>query len=129
MMQNPRVFLWIALGLVLWLNYEAWQRDYAPANQAIKSSQTANKATGPAATEPRDLGAVIPQPASAPAPSSRASKARTSSVGAEPSATAYPENIGPGVIHIRTDVLDLDISKRGGTIQRADLLRYPKVKG
>jgi len=129
MMQNPRVFLWIALGLVLWLNYEAWQRDYAPANQAIKSSQTANKATGPAATEPRDLGAVIPQPASAPAPSSRASNARTSSVGAEPSATAYPENTGPGVIHIRTDVLDLDISKRGGTIQRADLLRYPKVKG
>src|SRR5258707_1334704 len=29
----------------------------------------------------------------------------------------------------RTDVLDLDIGTRGGTIQRADLINYPKVKG
>jgi YidC/Oxa1 family membrane protein insertase len=129
MMQNPRVFLWIALSLVLWLNYEAWQRDYAPANQAIKSSKTENKSPKPDAAEQRDLGAVIPRPASLPAPSSPASQPRTTSAGAGPSAEASPENIGPGIIHVRTDVLDLDISKRGGTIQRADLLRYPKVKG
>jgi YidC/Oxa1 family membrane protein insertase len=32
-------------------------------------------------------------------------------------------------IHVRTDVLDLDISTLGGTVMRADLLAYPKVKG
>ena len=32
-------------------------------------------------------------------------------------------------VHVRTDVLDLDIALQGGTIERADLLRYPKVKG
>ncbi len=32
-------------------------------------------------------------------------------------------------MHVRTDVLNLDISTRGGTIQRADLTKYPKVKG
>src|SRR5690606_40087022 len=29
-MDNQRVFVWAALALVLWLNYVAWQRDYAP---------------------------------------------------------------------------------------------------
>ena len=29
-MDNQRIFVWAALALVLWLNYLAWQRDYAP---------------------------------------------------------------------------------------------------
>ncbi len=34
-----------------------------------------------------------------------------------------------GKVHVRTDVLDLDINLQGGTLERADLLKYPKVKG
>ena len=33
------------------------------------------------------------------------------------------------VINVRTDVLDVDMSLRGGELQRADLLDYPVVKG
>jgi YidC/Oxa1 family membrane protein insertase len=32
-------------------------------------------------------------------------------------------------VHVRTDVLEVEISTRGGTLTRADLLEYPKVKG
>ncbi|WP_348240668.1 YidC/Oxa1 family insertase periplasmic-domain containing protein, partial [Salmonella enterica] len=31
-------------------------------------------------------------------------------------------------IRVRTDVLDMEISTRGGELVRADLLQYPKVK-
>jgi YidC/Oxa1 family membrane protein insertase len=33
------------------------------------------------------------------------------------------------LVRVRTDVLDLDISTRGGTLTRVDLLAYPQVKG
>src|SRR4029077_10967355 len=48
-----------------------------------------------------------------------------SAPGTEPakSAAAAPR------VHVRTDVLDLDLSTRGGTLARADLLAYPQVKG
>ena len=29
-MDNQRLFLWVTLGFVLWLNYQAWHSDYAP---------------------------------------------------------------------------------------------------
>ena len=33
------------------------------------------------------------------------------------------------VLNVRTDVLDVDVSLRGGELTRADLLNYPLVKG
>ena len=30
MTTNPRVFLWLGLLLLGWINYETWVRDYAP---------------------------------------------------------------------------------------------------
>ena len=51
---------------------------------------------------------------------------------AAPTSRRWPIALGEGaaaVVHVRTDVLDLDISLQGGTFTRADLLRYPKVKG
>ena len=36
-MNNPRLFLWVALALILFLNFETWQHDYAPAPAATIS--------------------------------------------------------------------------------------------
>lgn len=114
-MDNQRLFVWAALGLALWLNYIAWQRDYAPAPVAppAVTQTTANK---PAQTLP-DL------------PSSSASPAAPATPEAN-SATAAPEAAvaDAPTIRVITDVLDMDISTRGGELQRAELLRYPKVK-
>ncbi len=44
----------------------------------------------------------------------------------------YPlETAGVGgvPVHVHTDVLDIDIDLKGGTIRRADMVKYPKVKG
>jgi YidC/Oxa1 family membrane protein insertase len=112
-MQNPRIFLWIALALVLWLNYEAWIRDYPPAS-AVAAGQTPA-----AAAKPNDLSATLPQ---------AAMESGKSALPTRQTKMAAPE-LDAGVVHVRTDVLDLDISRKGGTLQRVDLLRYPQVKG
>src|SRR6187402_660174 len=121
MTNNPRIYLWIALALLVWLNYDAWERDYAPASTAItNTTQHANPAA--ASSSPGDLANQIPEGSKEAAPASAAAAAPTSTP-AVAAASSAP------VVHVRTDVLDIDISTLGGTIQRADLLGYPKVKG
>jgi len=128
---NPRILLWVALAFVLYLNYEAWTRDYAPPPPAVTAPGAAN-GTG-------SLGNAVPQaPATAAveAPSSAPPTASPSTPAAAPASVATPgapsasefSATGPKV-HVRTDVLDLDIALQGGTLERADLLRYPKIKG
>jgi YidC/Oxa1 family membrane protein insertase len=123
MTNNIRVFLWLGLALALWLNYTQWQMDYAPKPTPSTtagpgaSSNDANPPdtvpsvtqTAPGATAPGDEvpAATAPAPAAAP-------------VESIPSA---------GKVRIVTDVLVLDIDKRGGTLVHAELPGYPVVKG
>jgi len=117
MMKNPRILLWTALALVLWLNYQAWLKDYTPqgATTAVTNPQSSAKTS-------HDLSAEIPKPASV---NGEAVHSVTPAVVAsEPDSSS-----AAGFVRVRTDVLDLDISRQGGTLQRVDLLLYPKVKG
>ncbi len=127
MTNNPRIYLWIALALMAWLNYDAWQRDYGPRPDVVTNTGQAPAGTAaPAATS--DLANQIPQ---APKETAAASGAGAATTPAEAGTggAAATESGTASVIHVRTDVLDLDISTKGGTLQRADLLKYPKVKG
>src|SRR5262245_5366258 len=128
MTANPRIILWIALAFVLYLNYEAWTRDYAPPPVAVTASGGANGTTS-------SLGNSVPQapatpaveaPTSAP-PVAQSSAAAPAAAPGAPSASEFSPAGPKG--HVRTDVLDMDIALQGGTVERADLLRYPKVKG
>ena len=38
-MDNQRIFVWAALAFVLYLNYAAWQDDYAPRLPAATKSE------------------------------------------------------------------------------------------
>jgi YidC/Oxa1 family membrane protein insertase len=118
MMKNPRLLLWIALGLVLWLNYQAWLKDYA-----LQATPAAMIPLQTSAKPSRDLSADIPKPASVSMEAAHSAEPAAAESEIEPSSKAQQ------VIHVRTDVLDLDISQQGGTLQRVDLVRYPKVKG
>jgi len=40
-MNNPRLFLWAALGLILFVNYETWMKDYGAKPEAVVSSAKA----------------------------------------------------------------------------------------
>src|SRR5688500_9788590 len=115
-MDNQRLFVWAALALVLYLGYAAWQDDYAPRTPAPTTSATApstNTTDGRADTLPtlpaHTEGTPQLSPTQQPAAGAQVEKAPT--------------------IRVITDVLDMDISTRGGELQRADLLKYPKVKG
>jgi YidC/Oxa1 family membrane protein insertase len=112
-MDNQRLFIWAALALILFLNYSTWQRDYAPP-PAAAAATTESAAPAPAAAE--SLPAL---------PSSQGAPPAAPTNTAPPSVAAVER---APTIHVVTDVLDMAISTRGGELQRADLLKYPKVK-
>ena len=153
---NARVFLWLGLVLALWLNYDAWMRDYAPKpGAAASSAASATSGKAPVST----LEASIPD-ALAPAPAVPGAEGGPSVAAAGPdaaatsavpaladdatavvppvagleaapvaAASAAASPAGAGTVTVRTDVLDLEIGLVGGELRRADLLRYPLVKG
>ncbi len=139
MTNNLRLYLWVALAAALFFNYQAWMADYGP---RPGDSATA-PGTGAQVIKPaNDLADQVPQAVATPSPGSSASPAAGSRVatgagtGVGTSAAPAGElaqsagvDASANVVHVRTDVLDLDISTRGGTIQRVDLPKYQKVKG
>lgn len=112
-MDNQRIFVWAALGLVLWLNYIAWERDYAPV-PVTPPAATATTGNKPAQTLPE-------------LPSTTASPALPATA-AGPEAAIEAATANAPAVRVVTDVLDMEISTHGGELTRADLLRYPKVK-
>jgi YidC/Oxa1 family membrane protein insertase len=112
-MDNQRIFIWAALALVLWFNYTTWQRDYAP--PPVPAAAATTESSTPAAATSESLPAL-------PAAQGEAPAAPITSAPATAPVAKAP------TIRVVTDVLDMDISTRGGELQRADLLKYPKVK-
>jgi YidC/Oxa1 family membrane protein insertase len=148
--KNLRTVLWAGLGVALLANYSTWVRDYAAKDAAAAATvQAAEIAHPPAALSDAIPQAVVPSDGaanatvanpgianSAPAGSAIASSATASSAADIPVAAAPPAtgaapgaaDTSPGIVNVRTDVLDLDINLRGGDLERADLLAYPLVK-
>jgi len=116
-MANPRIYLWVALALLAWMNLVQWNRDFGtretgPANTAAPAPTTATPAPAAGATQLPEL------PSSAPA-----------TPAAAPSATSgMPPVLNAPRVRVVTDVLDLDVSLQGGSLVRADLLKYPQDK-
>ena len=118
-MANQRIFLWAALALVLWFNYDAWQRDYAP-KPAPAAAQSETPGETPASAPAPSALDQVPAPPSdtavpAPAPT-------------QPAPAATPSIESGNDIRVLTDVIDLRIGLQGGVLKRADLLKYPKDK-
>ncbi len=128
MNNNPRIYLWIALAVVVFLNYQAWMTDYAPKPGInTTASPTSEAARKPAA--PADLSNKIPQASTAEPSGSTEKKPTEAPLAPAASPTATTATPSAQVIHVHTDVLDVDISTLGGTLEKADLLKYTKVKG
>lgn len=131
-MNNPRMFLWLALLFLVWLNISAWIKDYGPV-LPFSPPPAATETQAPAA----DAGQTIP-PASGRASSPLAESLPALENNAPAPAAPQPAEQVPGrdedvlkigrTIDVRTDVLDLAVSLTGGDIVRADLLRYPVKK-
>ena len=124
---NARMFLWLGLAMALWLNYESWQRMFAPPPAAVT-------APAPAGTVAPSLADAVPT-ASAPAAAAVTAAAPTAAMTAVPAAAATvaapvaAPATTTATVRVTTDVLDLEIALAGGTLVSADLPRYPRVKG
>src|SRR5215472_14947874 len=107
MTNNLRLYLWIALGLLVFLNYEAWMADYGPKPQPVSATAAAERAK-----QASDLSHEVPLAA----PTTEQPNAGAA---AAPATTPAPAEAGVDtsakVVHVVTDVLALDISTRGGT--------------
>jgi YidC/Oxa1 family membrane protein insertase len=115
-MDNPRIYLWIALAMLVWMNVIQWNRDYGVPTPAA-SADTAQPATAdPAAGVGGEAGSMLP---TLPSEDTQATATETTR-GDSPA----PQR----TIRVVTDVLDMDISLLGGSLVRADLLKYPKDK-
>jgi YidC/Oxa1 family membrane protein insertase len=129
MNNNPRLYLWIALLFVLYLNYSTWQRDFPPpaAATAVQSQTAPSK-------QQSSLANSIPQAQQS--GTSGATQATTTPASPPPAAAAAgipavspAASANAPLIHVHTDVYDIDISTLGGTLQQVQLLKYAEVKG
>ena len=147
---NARMFLWLGLVMALYINYDTYERDFAPrlpppptateiaqaaaptAPGALPGAATTLAASVPQTAAPAPIAAAVPAPTplggslpiAAAAVATPADAAAPAAAAAAPAATATPGNV-----RVTTDVLDLEISLQGGALVRADLLKYPRVKG
>ena len=120
MSNNLRLYLWLALAILLWVNYTTWTGEFpahpapvsAPAQPPSLANSVPEQAT-PGTPAPTAPGSVPPSPLAAPPMAGH----------------ALPLSSSAPLIHVRTDVYDLEISAEGGTLTKVDLLKYAAEKG
>jgi len=112
-MDSQRLLVWAFFLLLAWMTWQTWQRDYGPQPPAPVADTTSTLTAAPdmpAATDD-DLPTISADDAGV-APVVRGE------VGAEATPAAQ-------LITVSTDVFDVVISTVGGTIEGAELLKYP----
>jgi YidC/Oxa1 family membrane protein insertase len=120
-MDNQRLLIWAFFGLMAWITYQTWVQDYGPKRPEVVAEQQeaiAPDAAGPSIDD--DLPEISEPSAAAVLP-------------AAPGATEAPQQgaqteSGAPSIRVTTDVLDIEISTQGGTLQKAVLTKYPVAK-
>ncbi len=112
-MDNIRFVLIVALGVILVMLWDAWQRDYGPKQDtaAVENPVSVNMEDIPgAAVEREEIEAVKSEPSES------------------SSEVAVAEAYEREVITVQTDVIRLEIDTKGGTLLNLDLLDYPEQK-
>jgi len=116
-MNQPRVLLWAGFILLLWLNFNAWMKDYGAAAPTVPTPEST--ATDAPAAPANGLADELP------AISSEAPPAAAAVPAPEVKETV---TTGSGQVRVVTDVLDIEMNLTGGEFVRADLTKYPRHK-
>ena len=109
--ENRRFALMVAVGVILFLLYQAWQKDFAPklASPPVAEAPVEDASTGDVPAPPSD----IPTPAA---------------VNGAPAAEAPATPATAQRITVRTDKLSAVISTQGGDLRQVVLPEYPVTK-
>ena len=114
-MNNARSFLWIALAALGFLLWNAWQNDYH--RIAPMPVPTATDPERPAPSSSADL------------PSADTAPVATAATGDVEAPSTAVEETPARIVRVVSDVLDLEIDTRGGTISKANLRHFPVNAG
>ncbi len=117
-MESQRPFLYLSLLFLGFLIYQAWVTDHAPKQPESETATAVHEGQQPkpAATASVDNGAAADLPQAATATDApQASTPGQTSLGADAAKT----------VEVKTDVLDVIISTRGGNILSVRLPTYP----
>ena len=116
-MDNQRLLVWATFAILLWFTYQTWMQDYGPA--PVPATPTAETEQAPAT--PTDDPLTLPEVGDV--------TGETGDPGATLPVSEAEAATGQGeIVTVRTDVFEIDISTRGGTLVRATLLGYPVEK-
>ena len=107
-MENRRFFLIAIFGVLLFLTYQAWQKDHP---KSLVASTPAAVVTGDEPVLATATEATVANPQPAPAVAEQA-----------------PAVSSSARLHVVTDKLRLDISLAGGDLRRVELIGYPVSK-
>lgn len=114
---NTRSFLFLVVGLLVFMAYLEWQKDYSPGQPARVGEPAAESGAGlePAVRPAEDLPDV---------PDFSDEQAERGSADV-PQAAAVPETRASRRITVSTDVLSVDVDANGGSLVDLRLKEYP----
>jgi YidC/Oxa1 family membrane protein insertase len=115
-MDNQRLLIWAFFGLMAWMTYQAWLQENAPPPPAAVTEQLSQPAIPQGEQELPEMSAGSAGTIDAPAPIEQTAAEEAIAVSGAPT------------IRVTTEVLDIEISTRGGTLQEASLRAYPVAK-
>lgn len=122
-MDNQRLLVWATFIMMAWFTYQAWVADYGQQPTSSPSTES-----GETFSPAGDESSLPDLPAAVPEDSGTSIDAPQISDSATVDQSEADESSAEGIIRVSTDVLDLDISTRGGTLVRAATLNYPVAK-
>ncbi|MEJ2060778.1 MAG: membrane protein insertase YidC [Gammaproteobacteria bacterium] len=115
-MDNQRPILYLALAFLLFFIWQTWQTDHLQKQAPAKAS---TEQTTAAPATPAAKPGEVPGPSTADMPPAD----ETTPAKPKPATASVPAE--GQIIHVRTDLLDVEISTRGGTLIKAQLPTYP----
>ena len=124
-MDNQRFILWITLGFLLWLSYQQWQLDFnSPEARPVSETGILE----PSLESSDSLTDSLPEIEMVDSADGGPPGGDVSTIESvdQPEPTARTENAP--VVHVNTDVFDLEIGLQGGDIRGATLDAYPVAK-
>jgi len=123
-MDNQRLLLWAFFGMMIWITYQAWIKDYPPAEPLPAPTAAEQQEL---VTESSNNLPALPALEQAPSPSAAPALVPDLEPTIDTSVAAVTES-RDDIIVVRTDVLELEINTRGATLQQVTLLAYPVAK-
>ena len=117
-MDNQRLLVWATFGMLAWLTYQAWQADHAapPASESPLATEEGTAPAGAIESLPSLPDAAVDSPQA---------DVQTPSLDVELEPAPQADS---GIVRVTTDVLEVEISTKGATLQRVVLRDYPVNK-